>query len=178
LNLPQTKPHDLPQGISPDDIFHYAYAVFHSPSYRKRYAESLKIDFPHLPLTGDPKLFASLAEKGKELAALHLMESSKLGGSITTFPENGDNVVDKVQYSNSDQCVWINKTQFFGGVPKIVWDFYIGGHQVCEKWLKERKGRKLDYDDIQNYQKIIVVLNETIHLMEEIDTIIPGWPIK
>ena len=75
--------------------------------------------------------------------------------------------------------VWINKTQYFEGVPKQVWEFHIGGYQVCEKWLKDRKnaGRKLSADDIEHYQKIVVALNETIRLMREIDDLIPGWPL-
>jgi len=191
LKLPQTEPHGLPKGITPEDIFHYAYAVFHSLTYRTRYAEFLKIDFPRLPLTSSLKLFRALAAKGAVLVALHLMESPRLHDFITDFPEKGDNIVEKVQFVPSlarsprkrgkDQLevsVYINKSQFFGGVPKKVWEFHIGGYQVCEKWLKDRKGRKLSYDDIQHYQKIVVALSETIRLMSEIDNLIPSWPIS
>jgi len=189
LKLPQIEPHGLPKGIPPEDIFYYAYAVFHSPTYRKRYAEFLKIDFPRLPLTGSLKLFRALAAKGAELVALHLLESPKVQDFITEFPEKGDNVVEKVQFILTPALshgrakektlgrAYINKTQFFGGVPEAVWEFHIGGYQVCEKWLKDRKGRKLSYDDIQHYQKIVVALNETIRLMAEIDKLIPSWPI-
>jgi predicted helicase len=177
LKLPQTEPVGLPRGITPEDIFHYAYAVFHSRSYRTRYAEFLKIDFPRLPLTSDIKLFRALAIKGRELVALHLMESPKLNDFITAFPEKGSNEVEKIQYTDKDKHVWINKTQYFGGVPKPVWEFYIGGYQVCEKWLKERKRRKLNYGDIEQYQKIVVALAETIRLMEEVDSLVPQWPI-
>jgi len=179
LRLPQEEPHGLPEGITPEDIFNYAYAVFHSRTYRTRYAEFLKIDFPRLPLTSNLKLFRSLANKGAELVALQLLESPKVHDFITGFPEKGDNVVEKVQYTDKDNRVWINKTQHFGGVPKAVWDFYIGGYQVCHKWLKDRKGRKISYDDIQHYQKIVVAINETIRLMTEIDKVIDaygGWP--
>jgi predicted helicase len=177
LRLPQEEPYGLPKGITPEDIFYYAYAMFHSPTYRTRYAEFLKIDFARLPLTSDLKLFRALAAKGGELVALHLMESPKLHNLITEFPEKGDNVVEKVQYKDKDNRAWINKTQYFDGVPLTVWEFYIGGYQVCERWLKDRKGRKLSCDDIQHYQKIVVALNETIRLMAEIDGLIPSWPI-
>ncbi len=177
LKLPQTPPSGLPKGVTPEDILHYAYAVFHSPTYRTRYAEFLKIDFPRLPLTSDLKLFRALAAKGAELVGLHLMESPKLDQLVTGFPVKGDNVVEKVRYTDRDKRVWINKAQYFGGVPKNVWEFHIGGYQVCEKWLKDRKGRSLSYDDIQHYQKIVVALSETMRLMKEIDEAIPSWPI-
>jgi predicted helicase len=177
LKLSQTEPHGLPKGISPEDIFHYAYAVFHSPTYRTRYAEFLKIDFPRLPLTSDLKLFRELAAKGKELVALHLLESPILHDFITEFPVKGSNEVEKVRYTDTDKRVWINKTQYFGGIPKAVWEFHIGGYQVCEKWLKDRKGRELGYADIKHYQRIIVALAETIRAMAEVDALIPSWPI-
>jgi predicted helicase len=178
LNLPQEEPHGLPKGITPEDIFYYAYAVFHSPTYRMRYAEFLKIDFPRLPLTSDLKLFRKLAAKGAELVALHLMESPALADFITEFPEKGDNVVEKVRYTDNDKQVWINPKQYFQNVPRECWEFHIGGYQVCEKWLKDRKGRKLGYEDIEHYQKIVVALKETSRLMKEIDECIPGWPIE
>ena len=168
---------DLRKTVGPEDIFHYAYAVFHSPTYRTRYAEFLKIDFPRLPLTSDVKLFRALAAKGAELVALHLMESPKLADFVTEFPQKGDNVVEKVRYTENDNRVWINPTQYFQGVPKECWEFHIGGYQVCEKWLKDRKGRKLGYEDIEHYQKIVVALKETLRLMKEIDECIPGWPL-
>ncbi|MBM3889592.1 MAG: hypothetical protein FJ388_10770, partial [Verrucomicrobia bacterium] len=205
LKLPQPAPQALPKGISPENVFHYAYAVFHSPRYRQRYAEFLKIDFPRLPLTSDVKLFRALAAKGAELVALHLMESPKLSQFITEWPVKGSDVVEKVQFvaecgrglsapigsaakagrSRGAEApptfqtgrVFINATQYFGGVPKTVWEFHIGGYQVCERWLKDRKGRKLSYDDVQHYQKIVVALSETMRLMKEIDALIPKWPI-
>ena len=177
----------LPKGVTPEDIFHYAYAVFHSPIYRTRYAEFLKIDFPRLPLTSNRDMFFSLAALGGELVGLHLMESPKLNDLITEFPEKGSDSVEKVMFAvvadpqaTSDSGrVWINPTQYFGGVPAAVWSFYIGGYQVCDKWLKDRKGRTMTYEDIQHYQKIVVALNETIRLMAEIDKVIEiqgGWP--
>ena len=139
----------------------------------------------------------ALVEKGRELVALHLLESPKVNEFITRFPEAGDNSVEKVRWEPEKQVprparqggpsrddkqesagrVYINKTQYFEGVPKEVWEFHIGGYQVCEKWLKDRKGRQLSNDDLNHYQKVVVALNETIRLMWEIDEVIPGWPL-
>ncbi len=164
--------------FGPEDIFSYTYAVFHSPTYRTRYAEFLKIDFPRLPLTSDRALFKSLAAKGAELVSLHLMESPALNNLITKYPVAGSNEVEKVTYDDDNQRVYINKTQYFEGMPPEVWNFHIGGYQVAQKWLKDRKGRTLTYDELTHYQKVIVALKETIRLMIEIDTLIPGWPVE
>jgi predicted helicase len=179
----------LPQGIFPEDIFHFAYAVFYSASYRTRYAEFLKIDFPRLPLTSNLKLFYELAQLGAELVALHLMESPTLSRFITTYTGPKSPEVGRVGWS--DDTVWLDApamkrgqpakpgTIGFRGVPEDVWNFHIGGYQVCEKWLKDRKGRTLSQDDIVHYQKIVLALNETLRLMKEIDEIIEahgGWP--
>ena len=171
---------DLTKTFGPEDVFNYAYAVFHSPTYRSRYAEFLKIDFPRLPLTSDRELFKALVEKGAELVSLHLMEASVLEQQRTKikFDVSGSNVVEKVTYSETAKRVYINKEQYFEGVPPEVWNFHIGGYQVAQKWLKDRKGRTLTYDELTNYQKVIVVLKETTRLMMEIDDLIPGWPIE
>lgn len=176
-----------PEGVSdeadwfgPEDVFYYAYAVFHSPTYRERYAEFLKIDFPRLPLTSDVGLFAALVKLGAELVSLHLMKSSKLSEFITTFDVEGENEVARgyPKYNEIKQRVEINKTQYFGGVSPEIWDFHIGGYRVAEKWLKDRRGRKLSYEDLTHYQKIIVALSETRRIMPEIDDAIPGFPIE
>jgi len=171
---------DLEQTFGPEDIFNYAYAVFHSPTYRTRYAEFLKIDFPRLPLTSDKELFKALTEKGAELVSLHLMESPTLNTPITKYPVTGSNDVERIIYDEKTQRIYINKTQYFEGVSTEVWDFHIGGYQVCQKWLKDRQKahRKLTYDDSAHYQKIVVALKETIRLMAEIDELIPGWPVE
>ena len=179
LDLQHETRHGLPSGITPEDIFHYTYAVFRCPTYRTRYAEFLKIDFPRLPLTSSLELFRALAKLGGELVALHLMESPKLDKHITKWVGGKDPEVEKVTYS--DETVWIDKAQSegFRGVPENVWIFRIGGYQVCEKWLKDRKGRTLSADDITHYHRIVVALNETIRLMAEIDEVIEqhgGWP--
>jgi len=166
--------------LTPLNIFYYAYGVFHSPGYRSRYAEFLKIDFPRLPLTGNLELFHALTRLGGELVALHLLESPKLDKPITQFIGDKNPVVEKISWSAS--TVWIDKAQTAGfkGVREDVWNFHIGGYQVCEKWLKDRKGRNLSADDPAHYQKIIVALSETIRLMKEIDQVIAqhgGWPL-
>jgi len=155
------------------------YAVFHSPTYRERYAAFLKIDFPRLPLTSRLPLFRALCGLGERLKGLHLMEADVR--PITTFPETGDNTVDKPRFDEAHGHVYINKTQYFGGVPKRVWEFHVGGYQVCHKWLKDRKGRQLSYDDLTHYQRIVAALDETIDLMAKIDKAIDqhgGWPIQ
>lgn len=169
---------NLDKTFGPDDIFNYAYAVFHSPTYRTRYAEFLKIDFPRLPLTSDKGLFKSLTAKGSELVALHLMESPTLDKLITLYPVPGSSVVENVRYDENAKRVYINKEQYFEGVLPEVWNFHIGGYQVAQKWLKDRKSRVLTYDELTHYQKIIVAVKETVRLMDEIDEIIPGWPME
>jgi hypothetical protein len=168
---------DLTTTFGPEDVFDYIYSVLHSPTYRSRYAEFLKRDFPRIPFTSSRDLFAALVAKGGDLIALHLMESPLLDSPITSFPEPGSDKVERVAYNDNQRRVYINKTQCFDGVPKAVWEFHVGGYQVCEKWLKDRKGRKLDGDDLTHYKKIVVALHETIRLMAEIDALIPSWPI-
>jgi predicted helicase len=168
---------DLSSTFGPEDVFHYAYAVFHSPTYRERYAEFLKRDFPRLPLTSDRTLFTALVGKGADLVGLHLMTSPVLDRLITRFPEGGDNVVEKVRYDATNGRVYINNAQHFEGVREEVWGFRVGGYQVLDKWLKDRKGRALSFGDIRHYQRVVVVLSETRRLMLEIDETIPGWPM-
>ncbi len=191
LKLPQSKPHGLPMGIFPEDILNYIYSIFHSTTYRERYVEFLKIDFPRVPITSNIDLFRQLISLGNQLVALHLMESDKLNDHITTFPVKGDNLVSKVgetgkklkDVKNGKGKLFINKTQYFDSLPEEVWDFHIGGYQVCYKWLYDRKkaSRKLSAEDIEHYHKIVVALNETIKIMKQIDEVITahtGWPIK
>ncbi|MFW9263714.1 type ISP restriction/modification enzyme [Nostoc sp. CALU 546] len=165
---------------TPEAIFYYIYAIFHSPTYRTRYAEFLKIDFPRVPLTSNNELFHQLATYGEELVSLHLMKSPKLDNFITEFVENdGNNLVDAGYPKYNQDALIINKKgDKFTGVPEEVWNFYVGGYQVCQKWLKDRKGRTLTSDDIENYQRIVVALQETIELMAKIDAVIPAWPIQ
>ena len=178
LNFVEDGKGNLEETFGPEDIFNYAYAVFHSPSYRSRYAEFLKTDFPRLPLTSDKELFNVLVVKGGGLVALHLMESPGLNSLITRYPIVGPNQVETVRYDEASRRVYINKGQYFEGVPPEVWDFHIGGYQVTQKWLKDRKGRTLSYDELTHYQKVVVALKETIRLMGEIDGLIPNWPVE
>jgi predicted helicase len=164
---------------SSEDIFHYIYSVLHSPTYRSRYSAFLKIDFPRLPLTANLELFRTLARLGGELTALHLLESPRLARPMTEFIGGRNPEVEKVSWSRD--TVWVDKSQTAGfrGVREHVWNFHIGGYQVCEKWLKDRKGRKLTKDDITHYQKIVVAISETARLMKEIEAAIDrhgGWP--
>ncbi|MGA9048273.1 MAG: type ISP restriction/modification enzyme [Dehalococcoidia bacterium] len=171
---------DSKQTFGPENIFDYAYAIFQSPTYRTRYAEFLKTDFPRLPLTSDKALFKALVDKGAQLVALHLMEAPVLEAKFNQigYPVKGSHIVEKVTYVEKAQRVYINKEQYFEGIEPSVWNFQIGGYQICEKWLKDRKGRLLSQNDINHYQKIVIALRETIQLMAEIDALIPEWPLK
>ena len=183
---------DLRADYGPQDLFDWIYAVLHSESYRERYAEFLKSDFARVPLPQSTRLFRTLAGHGRELVELHLLESPTRDKFISNYTGPRDPEVGRVGWSNG--IVWLDAgktsareghratkpgTIGFKGVPEQVWDFPIGGYQVCHKWLKDRKGRTLSEEDIAHYQKIVVALNETIRIMAEIDEVIDahgGWP--
>lgn len=152
----------------PEEVLDYIYAIVYSPKFREKYKEFLKIDFPRIPYPKDKKSFKKLVALGKELRELHLMESTKLCKFITTYPKDGSNVVEKWEYKDGN--VYINEEQYFGKVPELAWNFYIGGYQPAQKWLKDRKGRVLMNEDIEHYQKIIRVLIETGKIMKKIDS--------
>lgn len=160
----------------PEDIFDYIYAVLHSPTYRERYKEFLKIDFPRVPFTSDKKLFWKLVSLGRKIRLLHLLESPMLAKLITNYPMSGSNEVLKPLYEEGK--VWINDTQYFDAVPKEAWEFPIGGYQPAQKWLKDRKGRTLDSDDTLHYQKMIVALAETGRVMGDVDDVIGTFPLS
>ena len=155
--------------LYPQALFDYIYAVLHSPSYRERYKEFLKIDFPRIPYPTDWEKFRDLAELGEELRLLHLMEDmpSKTG---ITFPVAGSLQVDCYRWQ--DNRVYINAEQYFDGVPESAWNFFIGGYQPAQKWLKDRKGMTLSFEDVKHYERIIYVLQQTKRIMQEIDNII------
>ena len=163
---------DLGEGFDgvlyPMELFDYIYAVLHSPSYRERYKEFLKIDFPRIPYPKDKEMFRDLVEKGAELRLLHLMEGlpSKTG---VTFPVVGSMIVDCFRWQ--DNRVYINAEQYFEGVPESAWQFYIGGYQPAQKWLKDRKGMTLSFEDVKHYGNIIYVLQQTERIMQEIDEV-------
>lgn len=159
----------IENSFAPIDILDYIYAVLHSPTYREKYKEFLKIDFPRVPYPKNKKTFRQLIKLGEEIRQIHLLESPIVEQYITQYPKDGDNVVSKLKYE--DGKVHINDAQYFDNVPQVAWEFYIGGYQPAQKWLKDRKGRKLEFDDILHYQKIIVALSETDRLMNEIDKI-------
>ncbi len=156
--------------FAPIDILDYIYAVLHSPTYREKYKEFLKIDFPRVPYPKDKETFWQLVKLGGEIRQIHLLESPTVEKYITQYPEDGNNVVVKPKYENGK--VYINDTQYFDNVPQVAWEFYIGGYQPAQKWLKDRKERTLEFDDILHYQKIIVALTETDSLMNEINKIV------
>lgn len=162
--------------FSPLHLLDYIYAVLHSPRYREEYKEFLKIDFPRVPYPTKPEKFWQLVQFGGELRGLHLLESDKLEDYITEYPEDGTNIVTKPRFvpSTMDKsvgAVYINDSQYFNNVPLIAWEFYIGGYQPAQKWLKDRKDRELDIEDILHYQKIILALTETNRIMQEIDRV-------
>jgi predicted helicase len=175
---------DLQTTFGPEEIFHYIYAIFHNPTYRTRYAEFLKIDFPRVPITSDVALFRSLCGLGKELVGLHLLESPQVGQFITRYPVAGDNRLEKgypkyvPPQNDKPGRIHINKSQFFEGISPEVWEFLIGGYQVLDKWLKDRQGRQLSHDDLTHYQQVAVALQKTIEWMEKIDDAIPKWPVE
>lgn len=174
--------------FSPIDLLDYIYAVLHSPAYREKYKEFLKIDFPRLPYP-NKESFLQLVKLGGKLRQIHLMESPVVEQFITQYSMAGDNVVGKIRFERyhydyvvledganiespeSMGNVYINDTQYFANVPEKAWNFYIGGYQPAQKWLKDRKDRTLDFEDILHYQKIIVALSETDRIMKEIDLV-------
>jgi len=153
--------------FTPIDILDYIYAVLHSPTYREKYKEFLKIDFPRVPYPENAKQFWKMVELGGKLRRLHLLEDVEPQEGMADFPIAGSDEVEKPQYVGDK--VYINDTQYFDNVPLTAWNFYIGGYQPAQKWLKDRKGLKLSYDNIVHYQKIIRVLVETGDVMEMIE---------
>lgn len=155
---------------TPEQLFDYIYSILHAPQYRSRYKEFLKIDFPRIPYPKNRAEFEKLASIGTKLRELHLLQSPMVEQSSYAFPESGSDIVEKVEYKEGK--VYINQAQYFDEVPRSVWDFYIGGYQPAQKWLKDRKDRKLEYEDLRHYQKVITALSKTIEITEEIDLIV------
>jgi predicted helicase len=162
--------------FTPLDLLDYIYAVLHCPSYREKYKELLKTDFPRVPYPKDAESFFALAEKGTRLRALHLMEAPELQKLITAYPVSGSNTVDKIEWIGPEEDepeglgrVSVNAEQYFARVPRQAWDFWVGGYQPARKWLKDRKGRALEAEDIFHWQRIVVVLVGTARIMKEIE---------
>ena len=173
---------DLETTFGPEAVFHYVYAILHSPEYRRRYADFLKSDFPRVPLTNDRELFTKLVTLGKQLADLHLMGTE--GENTPAFPVVGSNRIEKLWYAPPNDGlpgrVWINRGQYFEGVTPATWTFAIGGYRPAEKWLKDRKDRVLSFEDIIHYRTICAALAETPGIMARIDETVAvhgGWPL-
>ena len=172
---------DLRETFGAEDVLHYLYAVLYAPTYRERYAEFLKTDFPRIAFTRQPNLFRRLCEFGKRLVHCHILSSEgTVHKNEPRFEVAGSNVVGQVRYDNSDERVWINKHQYFEGVAPEVWEFQIGAYPPAQSWLKVRKGRILQPMDIRHYQAICQALRETLSVMTEIELEIQqhgGWPL-
>ncbi|MFH1861464.1 MAG: type ISP restriction/modification enzyme, partial [bacterium] len=165
---------------APEQIFAYIYAVFYSNLYRTKYTEFLKLDFPRVPFTADHKLFSKLAELGQRLVDLHLVKSSELDKPIVRFQGKEEGRIEKLNYDEKAERIWINPKQYFEGVTEEVWQYRIGGYQVCHKWLKERqetpkvrKAKPLSLDEIQHYCRMVTAIYKTIEIQKEIDQLYP-----
>lgn len=167
----EAEPNDNEGAFSPIDLLDYIYGILHSPSYRERFKEFLKVDFPRIPYPSDAIEFKRIAKIGEELRKVHLMEIKP--SILTQFNVAGSNVVEAIKITDGDSndlCkVWINDEQYFDNVPRVAWEFYIGGYQPAQKWLKDRKGMKLEWDEVKHYQHIISALCKTNELMQQID---------
>jgi hypothetical protein len=164
-------------GVTAEEIFGYIYAIFQSPSYQSKYKEFLQKDFPRIPFPEDKKVFSQLVELGNELINVHLLKDSELNDSLGEFIGKGDSMVEKPNFVTEKKIgkLYINKTQYFNNVPQQVYDFYIGGYQVLDKYLKDRKGRKLTYDEAGNVENIIRAIAFTIEQMNKIDKQTKNW---
>lgn len=162
--------------ITPKEVFFYIYAFLHSPTYRERYSEFLKVEYPRIMIIDDLKVFRSLVDVGEELVQLHLLKSGKLHSKIIRFPHTGSNVIEKGYPIYEKNRIYLNNEQYFEGVSSEVWEHSVGGYHVCHKWLKDRVGRKLSYDDLNEYKDILTSIEKTIDYMNKIDEILI-WPI-
>ncbi|MCK4398246.1 MAG: N-6 DNA methylase [Methanophagales archaeon] len=158
---------------TPEEIFYYIYAVLHSPSYRKRYEEFLKIDFPRVPLPEDYEKFKKLSELGKELVELHLLKHPSLGDTGVGFTESGSDEVEKVYYEENSERVWINREQYFDGISKEVWEYQIGAYRVMAKYLKDRKKekRKLSLEEIEHYMRVAKAIERTREVQGKVEEV-------
>ena len=170
MGLPQTAPLHLPEGVSPEKILAYIYAVLYSPTYRKQYYGFLKNEFPRIPLPQDIEQFRALATLGQRLIDWYLLKDVQVP-PMHRFEGKGDGVVSQFLYS-SDERVWINPNQYFTDVPLAVWEYKVGTCQVCEKWLKDRCGEVLRREDLQRYRAILVAVTKTLQVMEAIDRVL------
>ena len=156
--------------FAPIDVLDYIYGVLHSPAYRAKYQEFLKIDFPRIPYPTSADYFRQVAKLGQEIRQVHLLKHPCTHLPAVTYPINGLNIVEKISYENGK--VFINDSQYFDNIPKTAWEFYIGGYQPAQKWLKDRKGQVLTFEELQHYPRIIAALQKTHELMQEADKIV------
>jgi type I restriction-modification system DNA methylase subunit len=165
-----------PRHGEPDEVqvFDYIYGVLHCPAYREAYAEFLKIDFPRIPWPASPDEFWDVSAKGTQLRNLHLMAPAVIGPTPFPFKGEGNSVIEKPRHE--DGKIWINKTQFFDNAPEVSWKFYIGGYQPAQKWLKDRMGRELSFDDVKHYQRVLKILSETDRIMGTINMTLGNQP--
>ena len=164
---------------SPEAIFHYVYAVLHAPSYRNKYAQFLRTDFPRIPFTTDKDLFDKLAGLGSRLVALHLLESPELDPPTCRFDGEGDTKVARTKaqgfrFDPAEQRMHVNRTQYFSPLSPEVYQYRIGGYQVCEKWLKDRKERRLHTTDIRTYCRMVTAIERTITIQQQLDDLYPN----
>jgi predicted helicase len=164
----------LGQTPAPEAVLGYLYAVLHSPAYRARYAEFLKRDFPRVPLPPDKATFDALAQLGGALIDLHLLRDPALNTPSCKYPVGGDHRVERVEYDEKAQRVWINAAQYFEPVPPEVWAYRVGGYQVCHKWLDDREGAVLSLDERLTYQRMVTALSGTLALQAQIDALARG----
>ncbi len=155
------------EAVDPDTLFHYLYAVLHSPAYRRRYADFLKLDFPRVPLPADSAQFTSLSSHGRRLADLHLRRLP--APHPPDFPIAGNNRVRAVRYQPDTSRVYLNSTQYVAPVSSEVWQFRIGGYPLCRKWLQDRTGRCLTAAEIVDYRQLVAILAETWRIMVCLD---------
>ena len=160
----------LPVGyIEAEEILAYIYAVLYSPTYRQRYYEFLKYDFPRIPMPQDIEQFRTLAAFGQRLIDWYLLTEVEIP-AVHRFEGEGDGIVEKARYL--EERVWINPTQYFTDVPIEVWEYEIGAYQICEKWLKDRRGEVLSHAEVRQYRAILVAIAETLAVMAEIDAVL------
>ncbi len=157
--------------LSPEQILFYVYAVLYSKKYRTKYEEFLKMDFPRIPFTTEYPLFLKAAQYGKRLVDLHLLKAAEIDPPTARFQGKEEAKVEKPLYDRKSQRVHINNTCYFEGVPVEIWEYPIGGYQVCDKWLKDRKGRVLQLDEIKQYCQMVTALKKTIEIQKELDTL-------
>ena len=169
MNFVQEKT-DEADTFCPTDLLDYIYAVLYSPTYRNTYKETLKSDYPRVPYPEDKNKFKLLVNLGRRLREFHLFEANGISNLVTNYPQAGSNIVESIVFK--DNKVYINNLQYFEGILDEIWNMNIGGYQPAQKWLKDRKGHALNFEDILHYQKIIKVIVETQNIMNQIKNII------